>query len=71
MSCMKPIQDGETITILRTANGWLVRRQIFPGDAVMEGDCLVFNEMGYASSAGDGKECLLTFIAKHFDKGST
>ena len=66
------IQPSETIIIERVGNGFILRPfQNEPRCVVRSTeDVLVFNEMGWASSPGNGEPCLLSFIEKHFRQPS-
>lgn len=59
---------GDTITIRRTANGFLVHPQKDDG-LTPSHEVMVFQDIGYAASARDYQkleDTLLGFIAEHF-----
>ncbi len=65
------MNKDDSIIIERVANGYQVRPATLPGELVCVRDTMVFQDMGYASGTGElgVRECLLTFIAKHFSEG--
>ena len=67
------MRDGETITIRKVHNGFIVEPER-PAHIMADIPAiLVFNEMGYASSPGDSVAlpCLLKFIEQHFADGGS
>ena len=60
------MNKNDTIVIERAGNGFMVRQHTHTNGTYKTTDVLVFNNMGWASSAGDGTECLLTWIERHF-----
>lgn len=60
------MKQNDSIVIERTANGFTVREMHRDNVAISSRELLVFNEMGYASGAGDERPCLLTWLEAHF-----